>query len=504
MKKYYIPTWLLLVPVFLLSCNQWLDVRPEDEIDEKDLFLDGEGYRNALNGVYKALAEYDLYGRNLSWGIVDALGQCYDYTYTGGDTEDMRFGAAEYDWENTTLKPRIGQIWEKAYNAVANCNNILLNIQDESPEKFSGKEKEQKMIWGEALALRAFIQFDMLRLFAAAPAAKPEKNYIPYIDVYPSYVSQRLSTGECLQRIIADLKAAQPLVYAFDSEQPFNVGERFDRPGAGDKRFTKSRGFRLNYYAITGLLARAYLYGEQPDSAYQQAKIIIAYQDEKNVFSFANHISAGDRKFYSDVIAGLYAPKLTDWEKKVNDFTNPDNAHYLTLLNVRDIYDTDLSEDGDYILQSDDDRYNYWIEDYNLYGYNFIPIKYREETKTTQKSEVSNKLVPLLRMSEVYYIAAEACCRQNLDEAIGYLCRVKEGRGLSDDAINTLRNSIDTPDRLIREVIRDARRELVGEGQIFYIYKRRNEAIPGKNNKTIPPSEEKFVLPLPESENTAI
>lgn len=42
------------------------------------------------------------------------------------------------------------------------------------------------MIWGEALALRAFIQFDMLRLFAASPAMNPgTTRYIPYISEYP-------------------------------------------------------------------------------------------------------------------------------------------------------------------------------------------------------------------------------------------------------------------------------------------------------------------------------
>lgn len=502
MKKQHILILILSFPAFLLSCNQWLDVRPEDEIDEKDLFTDGEGYRNALNGVYKALAEYDLYGRNLTWGIVDALGQCYDYSYAISEAEDMKYGAAEYDWENTKLKPNIEKMWKKAYNAVANCNNIIRNIQNEDPGKFSGKENERKMIWGEALALRAFIQFDMLRLFAAAPAVNPTKNYIAYINVYPSYVSAPLSTQQCLEHIITDLKMAQPLIYAFDSEASMKVGERFDRPGSGDSRFTKSRGFRLNYYAVTALLARAYLYNQQADSAYKQAKQIIDYQDEKQCFSFQNNVSSGDRKFYSDVISGLYAPKLPEWEKRMNDFTDENNVRYLSLLNVTSIFSPDLEENDDYILESDDDRYTYWIEDYKLYGNFFIPIKYREETKVTQKSEVSNKLIPLIRMSEVYYIAAEACCNKDLSEATEYLCRVKEGRGLSTSAVNTIRNSITDAGRLMEEVIKDARREFIGEGQIFFIYKRRNEPIPAKGNKTIPATEEKFVLPVPESENT--
>ena len=50
MKIYHwIIACCLLLP--LGGCSNWLDVIPEDSVDEKDLFSTGEGYRNALNGV---------------------------------------------------------------------------------------------------------------------------------------------------------------------------------------------------------------------------------------------------------------------------------------------------------------------------------------------------------------------------------------------------------------------------------------------------------------------
>lgn len=73
---------------------------------------------------------------------------------------------------------------------VANCNNIIQQIEHADPEIFSWKEKEKAMIWGEALALRAFIQFDMLRLFAPAPSTNlGDRKFIPYVNTYPSYIS---------------------------------------------------------------------------------------------------------------------------------------------------------------------------------------------------------------------------------------------------------------------------------------------------------------------------
>ena len=58
----------------------------------------------------------------------------------------------------------IQSIWSNSYNAVANCNNLIDRAQKEDPSKFAEGEEERNLIWGEALALRAFIHFDLLLL----------------------------------------------------------------------------------------------------------------------------------------------------------------------------------------------------------------------------------------------------------------------------------------------------------------------------------------------------
>ena len=47
--------------------------------------------------------------------------------------------------------------------------------------------------------------------------------------------------------------------------------------------------------------------------------------------------------------------------------------------------------------------------------------KYEKYDADNTAANISNYLVPLVRMSEVYYIAAEAIYKKNLDEAKGYL-----------------------------------------------------------------------------------
>lgn len=73
MKKIYTIIFVsCLAAISFSSCSDWLDVRPADEIKEEYLFETGNGYRTALNGIYRKLATFDLYGSNLSWGLIDA------------------------------------------------------------------------------------------------------------------------------------------------------------------------------------------------------------------------------------------------------------------------------------------------------------------------------------------------------------------------------------------------------------------------------------------------
>ena len=62
----------------LVSCNSWLDVKPEDRIMDDELFKDKDGYMIALNGIYSELNGTSLYGRNLTVGMIDVMAQYYN------------------------------------------------------------------------------------------------------------------------------------------------------------------------------------------------------------------------------------------------------------------------------------------------------------------------------------------------------------------------------------------------------------------------------------------
>lgn len=284
MKKIYNTLFSLgIVAMIFSSCSDWLDVRPSDEIKEEFLFETGNGYRTALNGIYRKLSTQDLYGQNLSWGIVDALGGMYNMdgvSSVGGGYAIQKISTRAF--KDIELVSTTNAMWEAAWNIVANCNNLIQQVESADTTLFYKGEEERNMIWGEAIALRAYIQFDLLRLYAPAPSTNPgERTFIPYVDEYPAYVNDKQTVAYCLDHVVNDLKKAQDILKPIDEAKSFRVYDRLEYIASGEDRFLRERGYRLNYYAITALLARVYLYAGNLDMAYDEAMKIIKVQNAK-------------------------------------------------------------------------------------------------------------------------------------------------------------------------------------------------------------------------------
>ena len=73
--------------------------------------------------------------------------------------------------------------------------------------------------------------------------------------------------------------------------------------------------------------------------------------------------------------------------------------------------------------------------------------------------------IPMIRISEMYYIAAE--CEGDGTLATDYLNAVRNNRGLTAEKLENL-----TPDLLKNEIFKEYQKEFYGEGQLWYYYKR--------------------------------
>ena len=76
------------------------------------------------------------------------------------------------------------------------------------------------------------------------------------------------------------------------------------------------------------------------------------------------------------------------------------------------------------------------------------------------KDKKSRFMQPLIRMSEMYYIAAET--ETSEDAALDYLNTVRRERGLGDN----LTAGVD----LQNEIFKEYKKEFFGEGQLFYYF----------------------------------
>ena len=75
MKRLKYILFILLIACF--SCDDFLDVKPTGEIVNNKLFETAEGFEEAIYGVYSFLAREPLYGKNMTYGLVDVVGQYF-------------------------------------------------------------------------------------------------------------------------------------------------------------------------------------------------------------------------------------------------------------------------------------------------------------------------------------------------------------------------------------------------------------------------------------------
>lgn len=100
--------------------------------------------------------------------------------------------------------------------------------------------------------------------------------------------------------------------------------------------------------------------------------------------------------------------------------------------------------------------------------------------------------VPLIRLSEMYMILSESYLEEDLDKARSYADTLRVSRIGEEGWLYAYSEE---------EFIREMRREFPGEGQLFFMYKRRNhDILRGDGMSGIPASNNAFVLLIPDSE----
>ncbi|MGM9739990.1 MAG: RagB/SusD family nutrient uptake outer membrane protein [Candidatus Cryptobacteroides sp.] len=503
MKKIF--TILALMGAFATSCS-WLDITPEDTVVEEDLFSESTGFHNAINGLYKTMSATELYGRELSYGFVEVLSRNYingysDWYNDGISNYSSYYPLFKYDYEGTEAVQRIIEnIWGRAYFVIANANSIVAEIEALAPDKFKYGQEEMNLIKGEALAVRAMMHFDLLRLFAPAPCVADNQPYIPYVEVSPYYGGQARETVEAvMKKIERDLVEAKELIKSYDTMgedqlSRLSTWAKFQLPtGASNySAFYEYRGYRINYLAVTGLLARVYNYWGKHSEAFAQAGEVadFVYDKERGykALEYSNdNQTQYDRKFSSDLIFCLSDTKMTENYQPYSITTSYDFLNInADVVKFEGVPEADM---GDNRLRYQVERVENWAG-----GCAYRPLKYLKLDSSQDIAGRVADMLPIMRLSEMHFIMAEAKAAEgNYSEADGanyYLNLIREGRNC-----RKINLGITDMDTFKAQLFMEVRKECFSEGQTFYYYKKYNEPLISGMTP------ENFVVPVPQTEN---
>lgn len=489
MKHFILLTAIFVAGLMASGCDSFLDVKPYDAIGEQELLSSEDGYRKLLNGVYLDLNSDDLYGRALTAEMIEVMANDVSVG-TNTDTWGEYVNLYNHEYTSTYWRGRFDQVWDKAYELIMNCNKILDNI-DAGRDLFS--ERHYRMIKGEALALRAFLHFDMLRLFGPVYSQDSTATAVPYRLHQTLSADDPLPANRVMALTIADLDAARALLA--DIDPILTDGVQMSGSATGDN-FERYRPLRFNYYAVTALLARVWQYRSHGDDA--AAAMACAYarsvtEGAADVFPFVSrNLVLGspanpDRVFSSEVIFGLTNPQRGQLFKENYDPSLQPNPVFTPDSVIFNEYMFgNVSPSLSYGGSKDDYRY---ISQWRTVGTTPYFYKYQDVTNT---GLIYNTIVPMLRLGELYLIIAETAPTEA--ERYAALNALRSHRGLTD-----------VSSRLESTVKYEFIRELYGEGQIFYYHKRNYldilRTLDGNGAAVrVPASSQVYVVPLPDTE----
>ncbi|MGV3557874.1 RagB/SusD family nutrient uptake outer membrane protein [Larkinella arboricola] len=172
MKIKYVATWLLAIA--LTGCkDDFLTVIPETQLSSAIFFKTEADFAQAVNAAYAPLrpmfndrawklqelhSDNAYYARNILYGAVDATENLADFAVPTAN--------------GVTANDNVLQQYRLNYQIIARTNQILTTI-----DGVDFAEASKNNLKGQALYLRAFAYFDLIRLFGKVPLhLKPVQN----------------------------------------------------------------------------------------------------------------------------------------------------------------------------------------------------------------------------------------------------------------------------------------------------------------------------------------
>ena len=476
MKKMKHIIYLFVALLATTSCEDFLNITPDGQAKRDELLETQQGIEDAMYGVYSQMRSTTLYGQELHFQTLEVMAH---NLFCDGNTSIEALGKFEY--ENTNVKSLFEGIWTAMYKNISNVNSIL----DASLVK-NATAYPYTIYRGEALGLRAFMHFDLVRLFAEQYTVNPAADGIPYATEFSLKTPDFESLAKNYEHILADLLEAERLLSDEDEYE-----------GLGN--YMLDRQIHFNKYAVWATLARVYLtMGDKENAAKYALKVINAgkytLREKTKEHDVAGVLSE------TECLFGIYSKTFFE-------------QVYAKLQQTTTRYSLEPRSDYSDIYAKDKLGHDYREDDF----FDMATLgddKRPRLKKLTEYYELNNIVanrpeqlilgINLIRIPEMYYIVAEAMLEQDSAMALEYYNEVRVHRGLEPLTGTTVDEltgeEVDSP--LTLGQINDERfKEYFGEGQLFFNMKRLNLDIKSYDGSTdYKASKDIYVVPIPDIE----
>ena len=439
------------------GCSDFLETNPSIDVPDEVLFESVDGVQTALNGLYR-------YVRNSS-SDVEANGIIsYQYGFDAAAQDIIVHESMGYlqNYYGHHLDPTRADggltsgYWRYFYTVISNANIILANMDDAV-----GDEKVKEHIRGQALALRGWAYFYLVRAYQQTYAIAKDRPGVPYYDTPSNEGKPRESVEVIYGHILDDLTQAVDLLADYQRE-------------------FKSQ---INRSVARGILAEVYLTMENWEQAAATAKL-----------ARAGFPLMTEEEFQ----VGFNDWELDEWMWGIQqtDDQNLGNTSPFTLWanqtrGDRWTYDFYFVNDKFKELFAEDDvRNQFWLRtDRNLW----TSDKFRD-------NEIFRGSVVFMRAAEMYLIEAEALARLGQDGA------AKEALWALQDIRNAARSQT-SGDALVADILIERRKELYGEGMAWWDMIRNQQAMNRQGDHPrkpdMPARSWSFILQIPTGEFNA-
>jgi hypothetical protein len=440
------------------SCESFLEREPTMTISKSEMFKDIEGLNYATIGLYSnVISQFNgplvPYSEARSGNL--KLAKTMTSAYSSRLQPSYEFNNLYDDTDDAT-----NNLYDQFYQIINQANDIIEACKTISYPDTKSRDK----CYGEALFFRALSHFTLCNLYAPPYIASNLGNEFSIVLMEKAIPTFEYPTRSKLYKvydfIISDLKQAELLL-------------------ANNSRTTGIKQAWVSQAAVQALLARVYLYKNDWGNAATYANKVIANNDYAPI---AN----------ADYENAWKSTTVNSEDILVFDFSNINSRVISTFYGIPD------ADKSVYFSVSNDLKKLY--TDTDIRSKLIVPLPGDNRDTVTIKYKaigLKERYMPILRLSEMYLIRAEASA-ENQDPI----------QARSD--LNTIRlraDALATPiypsgQALIDAIMLERRKELAFEGHTYYDFIRKGKGITrtdfnGVQNKDISFPSSKLYLPFP-------